>query len=313
MKCLLILFLIFLVIAISGCVGQDGTPISAKDGVVITDFSFDHSPIYGGDNVGLYLEIQNVGGTKAYLKEIQVYGVDFVSGMSTEREWGIRKGFQVLDEDYIETNLPSKGELYPPNPDINLEGATDYHEWRLQAPKGVVAKTDYDFSVRVKYGYETTYAGTIRIINDDYLQTLSEEDRQKLYSTDGVISSELTNGPISIIPYSGRHFIVMPDEEEDPRIIKFKIENVGKGYPYVDDKMYYIRIVDIEGDRNIIVNCAEEENWEIKLSAGKSHTMECKFKPPMDVANQIDKPFQITFKYRYYVDDSTSITVKPAY
>jgi len=124
MKRLSILFLIFLIIIISGCVGQNG-PIttSTKDGVVITDFSFGHSPIYSGDNIGLYLEIQNVGGSIAYLKKIQIYGVDFADDKATEREWGIRKGVKELDEDYIEDNLPSKGELYQPDPEIDVEGA----------------------------------------------------------------------------------------------------------------------------------------------------------------------------------------------
>ena len=40
------IFLILLVVVISGCVGQETPIVSTKDGVVITDFSFEYSPIY---------------------------------------------------------------------------------------------------------------------------------------------------------------------------------------------------------------------------------------------------------------------------
>ena len=311
MKHLSILFLIFLVITISGCIGQDVIVVSTKDGVIITDFSFEHSPVYAEDNVGLGLEVQNVGDNIAQITKIQLYGVDFTSGSSsTEREW------RILGTGSQEVNindLPSKGELYQPDPDINLEAAKDYYEWRLQAPL-VAAKTDYDFHARVEYSYTTTYTGIIRVINDDYLQTLNEEERQKLFSAGGMISSETTNGPISVTPFASRHFIVTPGETGE-REIKFKVENVGKGYTYADDQKYSIKLVDIRpklGVGGIIASCNGGEPI-IKLSSGKSHIFECDFVLPTDVKNKMDKTFQLEFGYYYYVDDSASITVKPAY
>ncbi len=294
------IFLIFLIIAISGCVGQDGFTVSTKDGVAITDFSFEYSPVYAKENVGLRLEVQNVGGSKATLKKIQVYGVDFGSD---DRDWGIRNddAIKKLNE-----------ELYQPDPDINLEGAKYYHEWRLKAPSEVLAETKYDFVARVEYDYTTTYTGIIRLVNEDYLQSLSDEDRQKLYGSGGIISSELTNGPISVIPYSGRHFIV---DDLSARNIKFKIENVGKGYTYLcpvgrdcvnDDPIAnksYVRI-ETRGD----ISC----NGEVKLSSGKSHVIDCTF-TPSSVENKVDKTFQIELEYSYYIDDFTSITVNPTF
>jgi len=311
MKYLPILSLIILIIVISGCIGQNSNPVtSTSDGVIIIDFSFENSPIYARDNVGLRLEVQNVGGNGAELKKIQVYGVDFNCADSTGRAWCNKNPTE------LETDIMGKNRfLDQPNTEINFEGDKYYYEWRLQAPSGITSETNYDFRVRVEYNYETTYSGTIRIINEDYLQTLSEEDRQKLFNTGGIISSELTNGPISVAPYSGRHFIVNPSEPEEERIIKFKIENVGKGYTYVGDMAsgnYYIKIKDngIIGD--VISSCNDNDPM-IKLSSGKSHTIECKFTPPNNVVNKIDKPFQIGFEYSYYVDDSAPITVKPAY
>ncbi len=318
MKRLSILLSIFLIIVISGCIDDNGTvTVSTKDGVAITDLSFDHSPVYGKDNVVLRLEVQNVGGSRAELKKIQVYGVDFGSSGG---DWIIRgNGLRELDKSFIQANLPSGGDLYQPDPVIEIEGATDYYEWKLRAPSGVTSETDYDFRVRVEYNYNTTYSGIIRVIDDNYLQSLNEEERQKLYSSGGIVSSELTNGPISVIPFSGRHFIIDPTDLGD-RIMKFKIENVGKGYPYICDvglgceqddtnaKKYYLR-TSIVGD---IISCNEQE---MKLSSGESHILYCTFMPSKvgSFTNKVDKQFQIIFEYSYYIDGSSPVTVKPTY
>lgn len=309
------IFLIFLIIAISGCIGDGGTSfVSTKDGVVITETSFEQSPVYAGDYVGLRLEIQNVGDSKAELKRIQVYGVDFndAGPGSRARKWGRRNS----DTDLVGNEI-GKTELYQPDPNIDLEGQKYYREWRLQAPTGVSSETDYDFRVRIKYDYSTNYTGVMRVIDDTYLQSLDEEKRQELFSSGGIASSVLTNGPISVTPYSSRHFIVSPGDPAQNRPIKFKIENVGKGYPYVEDppgtiRNYYIKVMETGG----IANCEKDPVYgEIKLSSGESINMNCEFTTPItsDFTNKIDKPFQIMFKYSYYIDGSASITVNPAY
>ena len=321
MKHLSILFLI-LIIVISGCVGQDGIISSAKDGLIITDFSFEYSPIYARDNVGLRLEVQNVGGSDAEIEKIQVYGVDFNCVDST-RAW-CNKG--VYHTEFDGTYIGENRFLDRPNTEINFEGGKYYQEWRLKAPSGVTSETDYDFRVRVEYNYNTFYSGIIRVVDEGYLQSLSEEEKEELFSSGGIVSSELTNGPISVTPFSGRHFIL--DDMED-RTIKFKIENVGKGYPYIcekdldcvyDDtdaikgvKKYHVRIKEITGG---IIKCeGGEREIEIKLSSGESHIIYCTFMPSRvgKFTNKVDKTFQIELEYSYYVDDSTSITVKPIY
>jgi hypothetical protein len=305
MRYLPILFLIILLVFISGCTNQNQNPtVSTEDGVSITDFSFNPSSVYAGYNAGLGLEFQNLGGSKAEITKIQIYGVDFTSGSSsTQREWRIVKGNQEVD---IANGLTSKGELDPPEPDVGIEGDKDYYEWRLQSPL-VTAKTDYDFRVRIEYSYTTVYTGIIRLVHEDYLESLSDADKQKLYNSDGIISSVSTNGPISVVPFSGRHFIV--EELATKPILKFKIENVGKGYTYTDIGKYYLTIKETPGS---MVSCG---NQPIKLSSGKSTIIDCTFDPSLvgSFTNKIDKTFQINFEYSYYVDGITSITVNPSF
>ena len=308
MKYLSILSLIILVIFISGCTTQITTGGgSTKNGVVITEFAFENAPVYTEENVGLRLEVQNVGGNAAVLKKIQIYGVDFGTD---DDDWSTTSGDEILDE--------FDEELYKPDPDFDLEGAKFDHEWRLKVPKKVFAETKYDFAVRIDYDYGTTYTGIIRLVDEDYLQSLSDEERNKLYGSGGIISSKLTNGPISIIPFEGRHFIV---DELTARTIQFKVENVGTGYPYICDdgtdcvsdddnaKKYYLTIRD---EPNNIVKCGDRE---IKLSSGKSHILYCTFDPEQvgDFINKVDKTFQIEFEYSYYIDGYTSVVVNPTF
>lgn len=312
MRYISILLLIVPILFISGCIGQTPTGTSTNDGIVITDFSFQNTPIYAEENVGLNLEVQNVGSSEARLKRIQVYGVDF---SPSDIDWRVKNN---------DNDLRLNEELYQPDPGINLDGEKYFYEWMLKAPSKVLASTKYDFVARVEYEYITTYTGTIRLVNDNYLQSLSDEERNKLYNSDGIVSSKTTNGPISVTPFSGRHFIVTGaispggegGEFNQPRAIRFKIENIGKGYPYIcpigidcvsDDSSAnksYLRVKTM-GD---FVSCSVNE---IKLSTGKSHVIDCNFSPS-SVENKVDKTFQIELSYSYYVDFYTSITVKPA-
>ena len=194
MKALWVMFLLCVSI-FSGCVGQDiQEKITTKmDGVVITDFSFDYSPIYAGESVGLTLEIQNIGEEYAILKEINVYGVKVGGPSSEEDTWGT--GCNIGDEcciidcglneedcegdDFCFRILLGEDEvLAPPNPEGEFPGDIWFYDWIPQAPKKIRSKTTYDFDVRVKYRYETAYEGTIRFVSEDYFKTLTPEERR---------------------------------------------------------------------------------------------------------------------------------------
>jgi hypothetical protein len=291
------------VVILSGCVGQGGGRATVSNGIIIKDFFFDYSPIYAGDDIGLTLEVQNVGGDVGTLKKVTVFGIDWKpEGQAGPLQWSLP-----TDESF---EVTPNVDLLPPDPTTGFEGEEWSVSWLPRAPEGVRASTTYDFEVRVEYGYDTTYTGTIRVIESDYLRTLSQEERDALVKQGGVIESTVTGGPISVSAASGRHFIVRESTPEK-RTIKFKITNIGSGYPFdvtlTPENLYVIRVAEYVG----LKECDEK----VKLSRGKTGTLSCKIEVPGtdDVVNKIDKKFSITFSYEYYVDSATSITVNPTY
>jgi hypothetical protein len=318
MKRLLLIVLVF-VLLISGCIGGfGGGGPTANDGIIIRDFSFDYSPIYAEETIGLTLEVENVGEEIGTLNRVTVYGVDYSSGESSELSWGLPDGkFRMTTGD---TDFPTQP-LYPPDPTTGFEGDSWYHSWLPQAPSYIRTPTSYSFDVRVEYSYRTTYTGTVRIIDNDYLRTLSKNERDQLIQQGGIVESSLTGGPLNLIVASGRHFIVRSSDSE-PRSIKFKITNVGSGFPYSgssigSDNLYKIRLTSAAPSDFIDCRDSEGNNPEIALSRGQNGVLSCIITVPgLDSTvwnNKLDKKFSITLEYEYYVDGEASITVNPTY
>jgi hypothetical protein len=303
-RVLLPLCLLICVSILSGCVGQGGTTPTGN-GINIKEFSFDYSPIDAGTDIGLNLEVQNIGGDVGTLKKISVFGIDYKSGSADALKWGLPSG-----ENFIMSNINVN--LLPPDKSTGFEGDVWSTSWLPQAPTGVQSSTDYDFEIRVEYGYDTTYTGTITIVANDYLRTLPKEQRDALIKQGGVVESTVTSGPMSISAASGEHFIVRnPDTEK--RTIKFKITNVGNGYPYDTElnpsNLYVVRI-----PKSGLIGLTDCDNTT-KLSKGKNGWLSCKIEIPgtNTIVNKLDRKFSISLSYEYYVDSSATISVNPTY
>jgi hypothetical protein len=302
---LITLCLLASIVIISGCTigGGDGT--QGTDGISIKDFAFDYSPIYAQDQIGLSLELQNVGGQTGTVNKITLFGADINQGCPTTNV------LQWCTNDQI-TQTPSNEDLIPPDTSTGMEGETAFYTWTLTAPKSVQAPTSYDFQLRTDYSYKTVYTGTLQLVSEDYLRTLPSDQRDTLVKTGGITGSSVTGGPMSIVAASGRHFIVRSGAQ-DQRKIKFKVTNVGSGFPYngvaSGDTLYQIRITNPIGfdSLNGISTC----DATVPLSRGKTGIFECKFTPSASITNKLDKQVQFTLEYEYYTDSVTSVTVNP--
>jgi len=317
MKRLLILLFLIFVILVSGCVEQETLVVSGvKDGIVIKDFSFDTSRIYVKDSIGLNLEIQNIGREKAELKRVRIFGVN-AENIPSEYRWGkgdlpdggVSDKFDLDTTDF--STMKIRTILEPSDPSIKFEGGSRYIRWRPRTPTNIQAPTNYDFGVRVEYEYETKYTGIIRIVNEDYLETLPIEERKVLIDAGGVISSSTSGGPLSLAVATGRHFITNGGGRKE---IKFKLKNEGSGYSYYgdtldSDSMYRVHIDSYQGLENMECTSLDGEDV-IKLSKGKERFFNCTF-TTSSATYKVDKTIVINFGYKYYVDGSTSITVNP--
>jgi len=290
MRRLIILLSLILIVVISGCGGQQTIQTSkVSDGIVIKDFSFDSSTVYEGDSVGLNLELQNVGGVEGTLESIIVYG-----GLNF---------YESVDLSKINKKLS------PSAPEVNFEGDSRSIRLKLNAPT-VTAETTYSYSTRVVYKYKTQYTGTLRVVTDTYLETLPESERQNLLESNGIASSSVTGGPLSVTPMKGRNFIV--SESEGPSSVVFQLNNVGSGYPSNSDTInenskYNVEILTYSG----FTGCDSYGSKIVKLSGGKGRLFNCTFPLSSNIINKEDIIFTITFDYYYYLDGITSITVAP--
>jgi len=288
MRRLIIFLSLILIFLISGCGDQPLTNGDITDGIIIKDFSFDQTEVYSGDYVSLGLEVQNVGEVEGTLTGISIYG-GWLSG-----------------EETLTIKEPILDPAFPPE---NIEGDSRYFRWNDKA-ESVQSETDYQFGVRVKYEYKTEYIGTIRFVKPSYLDTISKEQKDNLISSNGIVSSEVSNGPLNVNPISGRSFIV--DSPGGSVSIKFGIKNIGSGYPYQSTEDDYKVVID--GNWIGVSKCYKNEQATservIRLSKGEEGTFICDFSVPT-LGNYVDRSFKIVFDYSYYTDKSTSITVNP--
>lgn len=309
MKVLVPLMLLIGAVILSGCTTTGGGTTATGNGIVIEDFSFDYTPIYSGDQIGLNIELQNIGGEIGTLKKVTVFGQDFTTA-ADPLKWSI--------SDTGELTQTLNYELFPPDPSTGFEGDIWTYQWLITAPTGVKAATDYEFQTRAEYSYTTEYSGTIRIVRADYLRTLSATDRENLIKEGGVVSSSVTGGPLTVTAASGRHFIVQSDDDATQPDIKFKVTNIGSGYPFDTvltdaQKLYVVKITGSDG----LVSCTASgsASGSFTLARGKTGTFTCKIDVPVasGITNKLDKNFRITLSYDYYVDSAASITVQPTF
>jgi len=182
-RALIPLSLLAIAVILSGCIGQNGSKVSGSNGIIIKDFGFDYSPIYAEEQVGLSMEVQNVGGEEGTVLGITIFGADTVESADCDTE--TLSGLQWCTEDDIDPTFTRP--LLPPDPSTGMEGEEDFFDWLLESPSEVKAATPYDFEVRLDYTYSTVYTGTLQLVEQDYLQTLTPENREALIKAGGVV------------------------------------------------------------------------------------------------------------------------------
>jgi len=313
----ILLLLILIAVVVSGCVGQDGgngqqlacPGAGSTDGIVITDFSFDYSPVYAGESPGLNLEVQNNGGEIGTLLGVDIFGPEIVD-KATDLQWGGQTK---------ELSKKINEELDPPDSTMNMPGGVWSNVWTLTAPTKLATDTDYTFNARARYNYETTFTAVLTVMKSTYLRSLPAEKRQELINSGGLSQQCYSGGPLKVTGAAGTHFI----DPEGEKTIRFKIENVGSGYTYCDtdpkksgcvdnidpgNTMYHVKIRDpLSGGNYFTKGCAQD----VILSKGQSVVFSCKFTAPK-FTNKQDITFSIPIEYNYYVDAAAPIKVQRA-
>ncbi len=277
----------------SGCVtGPSGGPTGP--GVVITKFEPDFSYMESGQRLILDLEVQNQGGEEATDVVAVLTGID-------PDEWD-------LSSSKAEVDLH---DLSPGNPEYNTLGETDTAQWELTAPElPQTIEQVYNPRVRVYYHYITTATKPITLVNENELRRLSQSG-QSLPTQTGQQSA----GPLSIDIITGNQ-IRVPENRDPSFPITVVLENTGSGIIAPKDSEpnedYVVRLtIKLPDGLDLESDCSGFGSGEdIVLSGGRQRSITCEvdFRHLPDIAEQ--RTITVLAEYDYYIDRTTSVTVK---
>jgi hypothetical protein len=315
-----ILFIIVLIIFVSGCLNQIGT---SNQGIEIKTFEFVPNKISSGQKTLLSLELINKGAISIDNKDRKAY----VSIYGIGTEWGIDKDkISGVTENEL-TNWEDKGiigpfELAASDPQYDLPAGEKSITFIVDSPKTLPKDQTftYDFQARVCYDYYTEAIGKIELVSEE--EWLAKHGEIKQHQ----IKMVQTSGPLNIKIDSMQPIII---SEDSSLKIKLELENVGGGwiaepdYDCVDreendEKLNHAKIngeyTNIYEKSNTcylrsLDDCSTETDGTVFFSKGKTGKFVCTLS-----CDKIDferiQDLRIRFDYKYYKDGEARIDVK---
>jgi hypothetical protein len=287
---LLILFLLFSVIAASGCTG--GGAVVGGPGIAIESFEADITNPFIGEVVTLTEKIRNTATRDTGNVLIQLIG---------------------LPEGMTSSVAPSCEfpKLLGANPLYGTSGESQICNLAVTFPEGIVQQglsTPILLTARLYYSTETEIIKTFTVVPQTELRAIENRGgtlpAETVTSTGGPISLNIkSTGPIRIFQESSGNGVELP--------IEIEITNVGGGTPYSQfdnqDTWNTIRI-EASGTGIQADDCNKES---VSLFKGQSTSVVCIIHI-QDIENSIgpsQRSLSVKAAYGYFVDTSVTVTV----
>lgn len=281
---------LLLVVTISGCTGG-GPTISTGPGVVILNWEPDFTSVESGEQLNLRIRIQNQGTETA--EDV----IAILSGIN-QNEWDVSN----MEIDF--------GNLLPPNTQYGTEGEMAEDFFSLEAPElpeGITQQ--YTPRIRIIYNYLTSATKPITLVNENELRRMLDEGEMLPSGP-----TQYSSGPLSVTVNTGSHIRALErDRKAFP--ITIRIQNVGGGVVSsmgsVEDD-YRVKLK-IELPPGLGLETCREFDGSgdyITLWKGQSKDMTCELEIEDTPTISEEKTIILTLEYDYYVDATTSVTVK---
>ncbi len=302
-------WLILALIAISGCIGQ--APITGN-GIVIESFEPDFKTVYSGEIVNFNLKIRNTGSSVAAPVWAELLGVDqdFCCEVVGTGPW--YKNEKLPNEPgcrYPGSAGAQPKQLLPPDPFWGTAGETMTCSWTYkipQFPKGFYR--EYQPTVRIFYGYTTTLVQAINLLTREEMLDIERSGKPLPSQT-----VSITAGPLSIKAEMASPVRVFGNTVTFP--IKLTINNIGGGVACLPGRCKktvqggeaWNRIkLSIKGVQ--LSDC--QDSMEAELYQGQT-TLTCQASlTDLRLTGPEQRQLTITAEYEYFIEQSTSITVK---
>ena len=300
----LLVVLLLAVVAISGCTGGPVSGAGGGAGVVIEAFEPDFPQIFVGEKAELRLKVKNAGGVDSKAGIASILGVDdstvkiygsqgtiFDSTISSSSQYCVLNNLLAADP-----TKGTSGEIQTCR--FTFEPRTD-----AKIPVGITIQ--YTPIVRLTYGYSTSSIKSISFLASNEMRALQDSGRplpaETVTSTSGPISILInTKGPIRTFENS----VTFP--------IEIAVSNVGGGVVCDGgcEKADTWNRVKLEYNFKNKMDGGNACPEYVQLFRGQSNTVTCKItEPDIGTVGAIQKLYQVTATYNYFVEKSTSITV----
>jgi NADPH-dependent 7-cyano-7-deazaguanine reductase QueF-like protein len=263
------LLILILIIFVSGCISQE-EKVSSNVGLSAA-LTSDAKKIATSSPVTFILTVKNLASEPA--KDISVELTNLTG-------WNVENKMQSLPK--LVTN-----DLYK-------------FSWLAYSPatgnKSFLATAD------VFYKMDSKAMLKVRVYNNDYLNTLNQEEREKIKSKSALLSSSISsNTPLKISISLQQPFILAQSSQNFPFVINIKNAGLGKVYssystypPAPRDEEYFV----FSYSSNSTLQCDFANNEVVKLVNG-SKSIACKISAS-GIEKYSDFSINFTLSYSYF-------------
>jgi hypothetical protein len=315
-----ILISLLAIVLVAGCT-IPGMPnlgtgtITGGNGLAITSFTAQPTPVFSGSTVRVTAEFQNLGGTTVSNDSSLIYltGTDVsLSDTSGDSWYGKSAGKDQSEIRHFAKNM------VPENVVKGTPAVTDRIVWNLVAPNMTAGQTRQDtFIVRVYSSYSSGVNGNIWVYSDSEAQATKSAGRTPETSSfttiSGPVSVNIQISPDPIILYSG----------ESTFTFNIVITNTATGsiytknIPYAsatandlaldpDDELNWVNVAVGSGSLTI-AECSGPQ----QILGGKSMTLSCTATVPNpDTLTFKSFPLNVMVTYGYYMQSEATVTVQ---
>lgn len=309
-----LLFLVVMVVAVSGCISGGSKTNVGGNGVAITDFSSSVSDVSDCDkSVRINLDVENQGGNSISSNNLLacLSGKNF-PGKTSEQMWAIDSS----QTGKICQSLTKK--LDAPDNINSMPGGAASFKWTVNSPFVPFPLTREDgFSGRVFYKYNSRTSATVFVISESELAVAKQTGKLPPSSP----QIDKTASPVDITIDVNQPIVA---QNGDTFTLKVTLSNVGGGTVFDQSAVSFgsdasnvpsipedkLNLITIKVDTSLIAGgssdagmCAADLS-NVELRKGSTVTIPCDIKINAPISKLQSFPILLTATYGYFVDSS---------
>ena len=307
---------------VAGCSEIPGLPnlstggsVIGGNGLAITSFTAEPTPVFSGSTVRVTGEFQNMGGTTVNTDSALIYltGTDVSLGDTSGDSWhGKSAGNDMSEIRHFNKNM------LPENVVKGTPAVTDRIVWNLVAPDMTAGQTRQDtFIMRVYSKYASGVNGNIWVYSESESQAAKSAgtapETSSFTPVSGPVGVSVRLSPDPIVLYQG----------ENQFTFNIDIINTGTGSIYSKSINYATAtagdlVLDSENELNhvdVTVDggdlSIQECSGDQQIMGGKSITLSCTATVPNPSALTFKSfPLNVMVNYGYYTQSEATVTVQ---